>query len=149
MDNEKRKMWMRTLALSDQEDLRHFAGEFSGPEYSFLRAPEVGLVMVQGRVNGDGAAFNLGEMTVSRCVVRTETGLVGYGFVAGRSREHAELAAYFDAMLQDERTGPELETKLIAPLENKLRTLRADQDMATQTTAVDFFTLVRGEDGHE
>ncbi|TVQ97181.1 MAG: phosphonate C-P lyase system protein PhnG [Desulfovibrionales bacterium] len=149
MDNEKRKVWMRTLALSDRDDLRHFAGQFPGPEYSFLRAPEVGLVMIRGRISGDGAAFNLGEMTVSRCVVRTVTGLVGYGFVAGRSREHAELAAYFDAMLQDEKTGPELETKLIAPLESKLRTRRVEQDTATRTTAVDFFTLVRGEDGHE
>ncbi|WP_045222976.1 phosphonate C-P lyase system protein PhnG [Desulfonatronum thioautotrophicum] len=149
MEIEKRKAWMRTLALSDQDELLRFASEYSGPEYVFLRAPEIGLVMVQGRVNGDGAAFNLGEMTMVRCVVRTETGQVGYGFVAGRSRKHAELAAYFDALLQDEKTGPELERRLIAPLDNRLLRRRMEQDAATQTTAVDFFTLVRGEDGHE
>jgi alpha-D-ribose 1-methylphosphonate 5-triphosphate synthase subunit PhnG len=149
MDNTKRKAWMRTLALSNQGDLRQFLRQYPGPGYSFLRGPEVGLVMVRGRISGDGAAFNLGEVTVSRCVVRTETGLVGYGFVVGRSREHAELAAYFDALLQDETSRPGLETKLIIPLESKLRSRRVEQDSATQTTAVDFFTLVRGEDGHE
>ena len=33
---------------------------------------------------GGGAAFNLGEMTVTRCTVRTETGFVGHAYVAGR-----------------------------------------------------------------
>jgi alpha-D-ribose 1-methylphosphonate 5-triphosphate synthase subunit PhnG len=149
MDTSRRKAWMRVLALSDPGELRRFARANPGPEYSFLRAPEMGLVMVQGRIGGDGSPFNLGEMTVARCVLRTDTGLVGYGYVAGRSREHAELAAYFDALLQDAQAGPELEDRLIVPLENKLRAARHEQDAAMRSTAVEFFTLVRGEDGHE
>ena len=34
--------------------------------------PGGGLVMVRGRAGGGGAPFNLGEMTVTRCTVRTE-----------------------------------------------------------------------------
>src|SRR5262249_42420997 len=35
-------------------------------DYVELRAPETGLVMLRGRIGGDGAAFNLGEATVTR-----------------------------------------------------------------------------------
>ncbi len=33
--------------------------------------------MVRGRAGGGGSAFNLGEMTVTRCSVRIATGQVG------------------------------------------------------------------------
>ena len=45
------------------------------PDYRVLRGPEAGLVMVRGRTGGGGAPFNLGEMTATRCTVRTETRL--------------------------------------------------------------------------
>ena len=40
--------------------------------------------MVRGRAGGGGAPFNLGEMTVTRCTVRTEAGFVGHAYIAGR-----------------------------------------------------------------
>ena len=48
------------------------------PDYENLREPENGLVMVRGRIGGDGAPFNLGEATVSRAAVRLSTGEVGF-----------------------------------------------------------------------
>ncbi|MBD0276138.1 MAG: phosphonate C-P lyase system protein PhnG, partial [Acetobacteraceae bacterium] len=48
------------------------------PPHTRLRGPQTGLVMVRGRQGGDGAAFNLGEMTVTRCVVGIHGGLVGH-----------------------------------------------------------------------
>uniref|UniRef100_UPI0019543B91 phosphonate C-P lyase system protein PhnG n=1 Tax=Klebsiella pneumoniae TaxID=573 RepID=UPI0019543B91 len=39
------------------------------PAIRTLRAPEIGLVMVRGRIGGDGAPFNLGEATVTRAAV--------------------------------------------------------------------------------
>ncbi|MFN0115117.1 MAG: phosphonate C-P lyase system protein PhnG, partial [Paracoccaceae bacterium] len=36
------------------------------PPHQALRGPEIGLVMVRGRVSGTGAPFNLGEMAVTR-----------------------------------------------------------------------------------
>ena len=40
--------------------------------------------MMRGRAGGGGAPFNLGEMTVTRCTVRTAGGQVGHAYVAGR-----------------------------------------------------------------
>ena len=56
--------------------------------------------MARGRPGGDGAPFNLGEMTVTRCTVRLEDGTVGHAYVAGRDMRQAELAAVLDAVLQ-------------------------------------------------
>ena len=78
--------------------------------------PEVGLVMVRGRAGGTGMRFNLGELPVTRCSVRLDVGAVGHAWVGGRDLRHAELAAVFDALLQDEARRPGLETKLIGPL---------------------------------
>ena len=65
----------------------------TSPPISVLRGPEAGLVMVRGRAGGGGAPFNLGEMTVTRCTVRTDCGFVGHAYVAGRDERQAELAA--------------------------------------------------------
>jgi alpha-D-ribose 1-methylphosphonate 5-triphosphate synthase subunit PhnG len=58
------------------------------PAYTWLRAPEIGAVMVRGRAGGTGAPFNLGEMTVTRCTLRLdESGATGHAYVQGRARE--------------------------------------------------------------
>jgi phosphonate C-P lyase system protein PhnG len=65
-----------------------------------LREPENGLVMVRGRIGGDGAPFNLGEATVSRAAVRLSTGEVGFGYTLGRDRHKAQMIALCDALIQ-------------------------------------------------
>ncbi len=117
------------------------------PAFVRVRAPETGLVMVRGRAGGTGQRFNLGEMTVTRCAVRLEDGRIGHGYVAGRDRRHAELAALFDALMQDPARRPGLEAALIGPLE---RAAAAARDMASRkaaATRVEFFTMTpqRGE----
>ncbi len=64
---------------------------------------EDGLVMVRGRIGGDGAPFNLGEATVTRAAVRLASGEVGFGYVLGRDREKARLIALCDALLQSDQ----------------------------------------------
>jgi len=86
------------------------------PEHQCLRGPEIGLAMVRGRQGGDGSAFNLGEMPVTRCTVRLPDGRVGHAYVAGRDVEHAELAAVLDAALQDPARRATLLDRVIAPL---------------------------------
>ena len=54
------------------------------PLYEDIRRAESGLVMVRGRIGGDGAPFNLGEASVARAAVRLATGEVGFGYVLGR-----------------------------------------------------------------
>lgn len=138
---------MGLFARSDIDFLeRSWAALSTKPNYQFLRRPESGLVMVRGRAGGTGQPFNMGEMTVTRCTIRLADGPVGHGYVAGRDRRHAELAALFDALMQDERTGGDLEVSLVCPIEEKIAAKRRQNAAKTAATKVDFFTLVRGED---
>jgi alpha-D-ribose 1-methylphosphonate 5-triphosphate synthase subunit PhnG len=116
------------------------------PAYRFLRVPECGLAMVRGRTGGTGVPFNLGEMTMTRCAVSLADGETGFGYVAGRSKRHAELAAVFDALLQDPARRGRLELCLLNPIARRQDELRRKQAAAVAATKVDFFTLVRGED---
>ena len=111
-----------------------------------LRQPETGLVMLRGRIGGDGAAFNLGEATVSRAVVELPTGERGYGQVLGRDREHARLAAILDALWQKPDACETVESAVIRPIRQRLAAEDTVSRAETAATRVDFFTLVRGED---
>jgi alpha-D-ribose 1-methylphosphonate 5-triphosphate synthase subunit PhnG len=143
----QRAKWMGTLAKAAPDELRSAARRLTGlPGYEALRKPETGLVMVRGRMGGTGRAFNLGEMTMTRCAVRVENGHAGFGYVAGRNAWHAELAAYLDALLQDERFREDVMSGVIAPLEERRNQDRALRRAETLATKVDFFTMVRGED---
>jgi alpha-D-ribose 1-methylphosphonate 5-triphosphate synthase subunit PhnG len=100
--------------------------------------------MVRGRAGGTGAAFNVGEATVTRCTVETESGHVGHAYVLGRDHAHAEAAAVCDAMLQDERQRPLL-TALLAALEAAQLQDAERKAAEAAATRVEFFTMVRGE----
>lgn len=114
------------------------------PAHDLLRAPEIGTVMVRGRAGGTGAAFKLGEMTVTRASVRlAASGTVGHGYVQGRSRDHALRAACADALGQDD---PAALAAITAPLREAETAARAATAAAAAATRVEFFTLVRGED---
>ncbi len=140
-----RQRWMSVLAKAPTADLEAAWDELGAqPTYDLLRRPETGLVMVRGRAGGVGAQFNLGEMTVTRCSVRLADGRVGHAYVGGRDRRKSELAAVFDAMLQDDAMRPELESSLITPLSDAQEQRRADVRAKAAATRVDFFTMVRG-----
>jgi alpha-D-ribose 1-methylphosphonate 5-triphosphate synthase subunit PhnG len=95
-------------------------------------------------MGGNGAPFNVGEMTVTRCVVRLADGRTGYSYLAGRDKVHAELAALADAHLQNAQPSPWL-TDLISALAQAQARRRAQKEADTAATKVEFFTLVRGE----
>jgi alpha-D-ribose 1-methylphosphonate 5-triphosphate synthase subunit PhnG len=111
-----------------------------------IRQPETGLVMVRGRIGGDGAPFNLGEATVSRAAVRLASGELGFGYVLGRDREKARLIALCDALLQQETCRPAVEEYVLAPLRARIDAERQAVAARTAATRVDFFTLARGDD---
>lgn len=111
------------------------------PAYSALRGPEGGLVMVRGRAGGGGSAFNLGEMTTTRCTVRTDSGLIGHAYVAGRDARRAELAALVDALMQDPGRAAELEARMIAPLEASQALRTAERAAKAAATKVQFFAM--------
>ena len=115
------------------------------PGFDWLRAPEVGGVMVRGRMGGTGAPFNMGEMTVTRCALRLATGEVGHGYVQGRDKAHAERAALVDAMMQTD-IADTLQAKVLDPLADAAMTEKATRAAKAAATKVDFFTMVRGDD---
>ena len=79
---------------------RHLDAATERPEFTWLRTPEIGSVMVRGRAGGTGAPFNLGEMTVTRCALQLSSGEVGHAYVQGRRKACAEAAAIVDALMQ-------------------------------------------------
>jgi alpha-D-ribose 1-methylphosphonate 5-triphosphate synthase subunit PhnG len=139
--------WMSALAQADAAMLEAAWRRLpSRPPYRLVRAPEIGLVMVRGRAGGTGVAFNLGEMTVTRCSVELGDGQVGHAYVPGRDRRHAETAAVLDAMLQDPAARPALEEKIVAPLRAAREARRRAARARAGRTRVEFFTMVRGEE---
>lgn len=141
--------WMALLSQADPAELEEaWRALEPAPSHHWLRPVETGLVMLRGRAGGTGQPFNLGEMTVTRAAVMLEaprTG-VGFGYVAGRAPRHAELAALFDALLQDEttRTGPLARLLTILAQAGEQKRGRRAADVAA--TRVDFTTMVRGDD---
>jgi alpha-D-ribose 1-methylphosphonate 5-triphosphate synthase subunit PhnG len=138
---------MSVLALASTSELEASWGALpDAPAYRVLRRPEVGLVMVRGRAGGTGVRFNLGEMTVTRCTVQLADGTLGHAWVGGGDRRHAELAAVFDALLQDASRTAALAESVIAPLARAREERRNAALARVAASRVEFFTMVRGED---
>ena len=141
----QRKASMAVLAHAEAGEIAARLCTISLPAHQDLREPENGLVMLRGRVGGDGAPFNLGEATVSRAAVRLASGEVGFGYTLGRDGEKARLIALCDALVQSRDFGAVVERDVIAPLREQLRVKRKRQAEETAATKVDFYTMVRGE----
>jgi alpha-D-ribose 1-methylphosphonate 5-triphosphate synthase subunit PhnG len=142
-DTAARKGWMGLLAKAPPARLASLMPDL--PDHSLLRAPEIGAIMVRGRVGGTGAPFNLGEMTVTRCSVRLACGTVGHAWVQGRDKAHARRAALADALMQTDRADA-LRRGVLDVLAAEAASARAARAGKAAATKVDFFTLVRGED---
>ena len=149
---DPRQRRMAALALADEAALEAEAAKVCGAfSYTFIRRPEVGLVMLEGRAGNSGQRFNIGEMLVARCALRLEPhsgswAAEGYAFIRGNCPRHAELAAFFDALSQRQSWESELEKNLFTPLARKREESLRQSAVETGATRVDFFTLVRGED---
>jgi alpha-D-ribose 1-methylphosphonate 5-triphosphate synthase subunit PhnG len=141
----QRQAAMAVLAHAEAGEIAARLRNLSLPAHQDLRAPENGLVMLRGRVGGDGAPFNLGEATVSRAAVRLASGEVGFGYTLGRDGEKARLIALCDALVQSRDFGATVERDVIAPLREQLLAERQQTAAETAATKVDFYTMVRGE----
>jgi len=146
-NQNERRGWMRLLArapLAMLENWMYRAGESGSlPGRTWLRKPETGLVMLRGRAGGAGERFNVGEMTLTRCALRIDTGEVGVAYVRGRSQRQAELAALADALLQSSPWCEAVQRRLIGPLRIHLQAAAARERHKAQATRVEFFTLAR------
>jgi alpha-D-ribose 1-methylphosphonate 5-triphosphate synthase subunit PhnG len=138
-----RKRWMALLATALPARLATLVPEL--PNHEMLRAPEIGTVMVQGRMGGTGGAFHLGEMTVTRCSLRLDCGTVGHGYVQGRDKVHAQRVAIVDAWMQTP-LADQIQREVLNVLEAEAARRQEEQARKSAATKVDFFTMVRGED---
>jgi alpha-D-ribose 1-methylphosphonate 5-triphosphate synthase subunit PhnG len=137
-----RQHWMSVLARAPAKAIETALTQYcSWPDWTRVRGPETGLVMVRGRAGGSGSPFNLGEMTVTRCTVRLSAGAVGHSYVAGRDQLQAELAAVADALLQDPDTNQILLDTLIRPLAEAQREQRLTRAEKAAATRVEFFSM--------
>lgn len=139
---DERKRWMSLLARAAPARLAALLPEL--PVLSYLRPPQIGAVMVQGRVGAKAEPFNLGEMTVTRCSVQLADGAVGHGHVQGRDKGHATRAAVVDALMQTAEA-PRLRATVLEVLAAEAAAARRTRAEKAAATRVDFFTLRRGE----
>lgn len=116
------------------------------PQALPVRRPEIGTVMVRGKIGGGGASFNLGEASVTRATVKLETGEIGHSVVLGRDEEKARIVAHLDALRQRPDWVEAIDETIVRPALSEKQaeeTIRAEE---TEATRVDFFTVARGED---
>jgi alpha-D-ribose 1-methylphosphonate 5-triphosphate synthase subunit PhnG len=140
-----RQAAMAVLAHADAAEIAERLDVVALPAHEDLREPENGLVMVRGRIGGDGAPFNLGEATVSRAAVRLASGEFGFGYTLGRDRRKARMIALCDALIQTVDHAGIVEAMVLAPLRARMILERGRRAAETAATRVDFYTLVRGE----
>lgn len=137
---------MAVLARAEGAALAEFTAALGAlPEFEVVRPAETGTVMLEGRAGGTGQRFNLGEATVTRCVVRFGTQL-GFSYALGRDQAKALLSAKMDALLQDAAWHNDVEAAVIAPLSRLQEEIRLAKSRKAAATKVDFFTLVRGDE---
>jgi len=136
---------MAVLAHSDAVEIAGRLDRIAVPPHEDLREPENGLVMVRGRICGDGAPFNLGEATVSRAAVRLASGEIGFGYTLGRDRDKARMIALCDALIQTIDHADAVEANVLAPLRERILAEGDRKAAETAATRVDFYTMVRGE----
>ncbi|CAD6557206.1 Alpha-D-ribose 1-methylphosphonate 5-triphosphate synthase subunit PhnG [Paraburkholderia kirstenboschensis] len=148
-----RREWLAILARTPlarmNEAMNSALGADGPPHFDWLRAPDIGLAMVRGRVGGSGDAFNLGEATVTRATLRVRSddgrATVGMAVHMGRDKERATLAALADALLQMPAFEARMQQHVIAPLAARIAETRQQKQARAAATKVEFFTMVRGE----
>ncbi len=141
-----RKTWMSLLAKAPEGRVAQLLdATMKRPDFSWLRAPEVGSTMVRGRAGATGASFNLGEITVTRCALKLSDGTIGHAYVQGRRKADAEAAALVDALMQTDLE-PSIQQAVLDPLNTEHAAHKKTRAQKAAATKVEFFTMVRGED---
>ncbi|MCI4661336.1 MAG: phosphonate C-P lyase system protein PhnG [Neomegalonema sp.] len=149
ISSETRKSWLSLLAKADRSQLQNLWQSIGAPDgFTVLRAPQVGLTMVRGRAGASGEAFNLGEMTLTRCSLRLAlsdgSSVEGHGYCAGRDLEKVRVVAACDALLQTEAADL-IEAQILVPLAASAQAKSRETEEKAAATQVKFFTMVRGE----
>ena len=117
-DTATRQHWMSVLAHSQPAELAARLKALNiTADYEVIRAAETGLT----------------------------DGTLGYSWVLGRDKQHAERCALIDALMQQTRHFQNLSETLIAPLDADRMARIAARQAEVNASRVDFFTMVRGD----
>lgn len=147
-----RAEWIAILARAPIELLEQALADQQKEEPVWLRKPETGLMMIEGRAGGTGQRFNLGEITITRCALRLahtdKTAPVGVAYVMGRSHRLAELAAVADALFLS-TNNPEFTEKKLLPIREYLKNKSEIRQQQISTSKVEFFTVARESGNNE
>ena len=142
---QARQRWLAVLAQAPRELLERHAAALQDAAFTRLRAPETGLTMVRARIGNQGDRFNVGDATVTRCVVRHRGRdgrlAAGVGYVLGRDEARAEWVARFDALLQQPEHHDALMRDVVAPLAAATARRRAADAARIASSRVSFDTL--------
>ncbi|MBC7004783.1 phosphonate C-P lyase system protein PhnG [Photobacterium sp. BZF1] len=148
---EKRKHWMSVLAQASFEKLSTLWQQSRNqhglaPDYKIIRPAEIGLAQVRARMGSTGRQFNIGDVTITRAAVQLASGEMGYSYLQGRNKQHAELAAVLDGLLQTDQYHEAIFAQIVTPLAADKQAEREQRQQEVASSKVDFFTMVRGED---
>jgi alpha-D-ribose 1-methylphosphonate 5-triphosphate synthase subunit PhnG len=145
-DPTLRRHWMSVLAHAPDDAFEPLAqAALATHAFDTLRAPEIGLAMVRGRVDGAGALFNLGEATVTRCALRYAgpdgVATVGLGYHLGRNAERVRRMAALDALLQHGAHHADMMRSVVEPLRVAIAHMREREHRRSAASRVQFFTV--------
>ncbi len=145
---DDRQHWLSVIAKAPAQRLGQLSSPWIGNmSFEWLRRPEVGLYLAQGRIDGGGDRFNLADVTVTRCAVRSQHQTVGVGYVLGRSHDHARAMACLDALLQVDSQRESLLDAVIRPLHDEVSAERNRKETAAMESKVQFYTLTPDTSG--
>lgn len=144
-ESQARQRWLGVLAQAPRALLEQHVAALPDAGFTRLRDPEVGLTMVRARIGNRGDRFNVGDATVTRCVVRHRDAdgrvAAGVGYVLGRDEARAEWVARVDALLQQPGHHDTLMRDVVAPLAAETARLRAAAAARIASSRVSFDTL--------
>ena len=138
-----RQDWLSILVRVPKDELIKVANQWIF-SVVILKSPEVGLMMTNGRIHSTGGSFNVGEVSLTKCVLKDAEGHLGYGHILGRSHQQAHAIAMFDLALQRADTS-ESAIQQLEKWRQQIDELTSQESARIEATRVDFFTMVRGE----
>ena len=145
-DNTARQRFMGILARASGDEVAALLARIEPqPSYELVKRPETGTLMLEGRAGGAGQRFNMGEATMTRCVIRLSDGTMGFSYALGRDRKKAEQSAVIDALLQSATSETNSLHVGITAMEQAQAEARDRASRKAAATKVNFFTLVRGD----
>ena len=95
---EARRDWLATLVRVPANEVIEAANGFDFNVVT-LKGPEVGLLMTNGRIHSTGRPFHLGEVSLTKCVLRDGQGYLAMGTSLGEisnrlGRSHCSTLHY-------------------------------------------------------